>query len=839
MIALFVRSLALTTLAGAALCRAAVTPTTPGGGKDVYVAGQECYFEWSIDETGEWKQFDVDLFTGHNLRMTNMTRVAAGLDGTNAAKTKYSFRCPEVDPPAPIYFYQFSLDGEEPAWTERFAIAAPNGTLVDAPNKQQLDGSTIPWGIGTLVNASASPTDAIESIQSPQNAIWGIVGEESGDNLNMTLSSTDASSPTATAPPGWPTQSTSLNEADASLSQAAHNITGFQEAQQCSSSSQCPEETPCCSEYGFCGTGRNCLSGCNPFASFEPRACAPLPACVDRKYSFAQGSSERTLKNSSTWNGDATSLDWLVESTGSNASESLSPNLGGDEAGFSLSLSPDSAYGTTITSTRALWYGNVTARIRTTPTASTVTGFSLVDGAQGEINFEMKNGTSLSVEATLYSSDDSIDLPEGNNSAINSTTLSDFHEYTVSWLPESITWLVDGTVIQSVSKTSSLDGAQAYRYPEMPARIRFWMRGAESFSMSSPPSGAAGESVAIEEATVSDVTVRCYPTTLIANFTFDNTTRTAQGNLSLPVNGTTLANSSLPISLADSSDAASILPFGSSPGLSNESQDHVAHIATPEPGEASGASSTVWWTPPVATPSAPDAPAVVNSPQAWLAPVSHRLRRRIPLERREDPSLAAYSYGDIDEDGHVAVTGWSGPTTIASDRATGLNSESSNAFAFALIFCAESGRHSLVLAAGSSESQQGVQPLTPSTDDNNENADQDKEPKGDSRLKKWQDLPTWARALIIGGSVAVALLLVVIIVRCWRRASGSTATPKQKYVPIGQAGPEFTPDGLTMSGAYDPAPTSAPINQPPLKRSSTASSASSRFTTGVMYRARH
>lgn len=73
---------------------------------------------------------------------------------------------------------------------------------------------------------------------------------------------------------------------------------------------------------------------------------------------------------------------------GSNASESLSPNLGGDEAGFSLSLSPDSAYGTTITSTRALWYGNVTARIRTTPTASTVTGFSLVDGAQGEINFE-------------------------------------------------------------------------------------------------------------------------------------------------------------------------------------------------------------------------------------------------------------------------------------------------------------------------------------------------------------------------------------------------------------------------------------------------------------------
>lgn len=134
----------------------------------------------------------------------------------------------------------------------------------------------------------------------------------------------------------------------------------------------------------------------------------------------------------------------------------------------------------------------------------------------------------------------------------------------------------------------------------------------------------------------------------------------------------------------------------------------------------------------------------------------------LPLVWRRSVCLVVdvlrWSHADTDEDGHVAVTGWSGPTTIASDRATGLNSESSNAFAFALIFCAESGRHSLVLAAGSSESQQGVQPLTPSTDDNNENADQDKEPKGDSRLKKWQDLPTWARALIIGGSVAVALV---------------------------------------------------------------------------------
>lgn len=78
----------------------------------------------------EWKSFDIDLFTGSNFEMINVTRVAMGLDGTNASRTNYSFPCPEVDPPAPIYFYQFTSDGQDPTWTQRFSIAAPNGTLV-------------------------------------------------------------------------------------------------------------------------------------------------------------------------------------------------------------------------------------------------------------------------------------------------------------------------------------------------------------------------------------------------------------------------------------------------------------------------------------------------------------------------------------------------------------------------------------------------------------------------------------------------------------------------------------------------------------------------------------
>jgi len=36
----------------ATLVKSAITPTSPGGGKEVFVPGQECSFEWEVDSTG-------------------------------------------------------------------------------------------------------------------------------------------------------------------------------------------------------------------------------------------------------------------------------------------------------------------------------------------------------------------------------------------------------------------------------------------------------------------------------------------------------------------------------------------------------------------------------------------------------------------------------------------------------------------------------------------------------------------------------------------------------------------------------------------------------------------
>jgi len=62
-----------------------------------------------------------------------VARLASNLDGTvgdEDGTAEFNFTCPQVDPPAPIYFIEATQDDKDPVWTNRFALAAPNGTVV-------------------------------------------------------------------------------------------------------------------------------------------------------------------------------------------------------------------------------------------------------------------------------------------------------------------------------------------------------------------------------------------------------------------------------------------------------------------------------------------------------------------------------------------------------------------------------------------------------------------------------------------------------------------------------------------------------------------------------------
>lgn len=47
-------------------------PTNPGPG-DVFIEGQACAISWSPDTTGVWKTMNIELKTGDNFNMVNLT----------------------------------------------------------------------------------------------------------------------------------------------------------------------------------------------------------------------------------------------------------------------------------------------------------------------------------------------------------------------------------------------------------------------------------------------------------------------------------------------------------------------------------------------------------------------------------------------------------------------------------------------------------------------------------------------------------------------------------------------------------------------------------------------
>ncbi|KAF7964955.1 hypothetical protein HWV62_1438 [Athelia sp. TMB] len=141
-------------LAAVAVVRAIPTPTTPGSNA-VYNEGSDCPIAWVADPTGTWTKMTIQLMTGANLDMKVLETVAI-VDGTQANNASFTWTCPQVSPNAAEYFYQFTSPvATEPTWTTRFTIAGPDGATVPAATPTQ-QGSTIPWGIGTLVGGSGA-----------------------------------------------------------------------------------------------------------------------------------------------------------------------------------------------------------------------------------------------------------------------------------------------------------------------------------------------------------------------------------------------------------------------------------------------------------------------------------------------------------------------------------------------------------------------------------------------------------------------------------------------------------------------------------------------------------
>jgi len=152
------------------LAFSAPNPTAPGP-SDKFAAGSQCTIQWTADSTGKWTNMNIELMTGSNAQMVHMRTIATLNAITN---TSYTWTCPQIVPPAPIVFYQFT-DQADPSnilWTGRFTITGADGTSQPAPST---DSNGIAYGNATfqdpsLYNAPPGNGQLVQSIGSPSSS---------------------------------------------------------------------------------------------------------------------------------------------------------------------------------------------------------------------------------------------------------------------------------------------------------------------------------------------------------------------------------------------------------------------------------------------------------------------------------------------------------------------------------------------------------------------------------------------------------------------------------------------------------------------------------------------
>lgn len=242
----------------------------------------------------------------------------------------------------------------------------------------------------------------------------------------------------------------------------AYTLLAVNAAPSCSESQQCPEDQPCCNQYGECGTGSYCLGPCNPRFSYNLTACAPAPVCKSGHYTFETLSS---VADSSKYLGDADTYAFVQNN------QILSHN------GDVLLTMANGSTGTVLTSTRAVWYGKISATLKTSRTQGVVSSFIIMSGIRDEVDYEFI-GSFLEDAQTNYYWQEKFDYVEQNVSLSN--TFENYHTYTIDWKEDSITWEIDGQTGRTLYRADTYNAtSDSFKFPQTPSfvQISIWPGG--------------------------------------------------------------------------------------------------------------------------------------------------------------------------------------------------------------------------------------------------------------------------------------------------------------------------------------------------------------------------
>ena len=117
---------------------------------------------------------------------------------------------------------------------------------------------------------------------------------------------------------------------------------------------------------------------------------APICSSTDFKFTSLDGFTENTQ-----YLGNASSTGWVY-------SGKPKPFTDGDDQVVLMTLPPGDLSGTLLASAAYVWYGKVTATLKTSHTAGIVTAFILLSDVKDEIDFEFVGYNTSQAQSNFY-----------------------------------------------------------------------------------------------------------------------------------------------------------------------------------------------------------------------------------------------------------------------------------------------------------------------------------------------------------------------------------------------------------------------------------------------------
>ncbi|KAF2090008.1 glycoside hydrolase family 16 protein, partial [Saccharata proteae CBS 121410] len=281
----------------------------------------------------------------------------------------------------------------------------------------------------------------------------------------------------------------------------------------CGPGNLCPESAPCCSQYGQCGVGGFCVNGCDPIYSHALDSCVPASVCNSNDYTINGLDGIVAIDD---YLGDASTGNWVA--TGNPLAYKNNQVL--------LTMA-ESTVGTLLASTHYVWYGKISAKLRTSQGAGVVTAFIMMSDVRDEIDFEFVGVDTAHAQSNYYSQ--GVTNYNNGDELATSDTVSNEHEYTIDWQPDTLTWSIDGNVMRTLKRADTWNATvNRFDYPQTPSRVMLslWPAGLSS-NGEGTISWAGGlvdwNSPYMQNgyyyASVSSVTVECYEPPSGANVT--------------------------------------------------------------------------------------------------------------------------------------------------------------------------------------------------------------------------------------------------------------------------------------------------------------------------------